>query len=232
MTFPAVPEALAGSSGRRGRFAIFCSERCPAPCPRPRLEDKEGSALGGKLPLPFQNCVPLFPLGHHISGSGTKNLSRFKDGRLSSVELASGGGSTCRRDPLSLGVPPCCASHLLWRLGSGPDFSHDTGVGGRKPHFCVLQPLNSLGPAQRRLCAALAELVTGAAAKQVVVTALLGVLLACWERPSSCLERRVEPAWLAWVLQEPQALLDPEAKHVFGILEQGLAHRRPRRGIC
>lgn len=82
------------------------------------------------------------------------------------------------------------------------------GSGGHKPHFCGLQPLNSLGPAQRRLCAALAELVTGAAAKQVVVTALLGVLLACWERPSSCLERRVEPAWPAWVLQEPQALLD------------------------
>lgn len=83
VTFPAAPKALRGSSTRGGRFATFCSGCCPRwrPCLSPpgraggkwtvRIamaqqstdlgHDKGGNTLGGKLSLPFQNCVPLCP---------------------------------------------------------------------------------------------------------------------------------------------------------------------------
>lgn len=58
------------------------------------------------------------------------------------------------------------------------------------------------------MCAALAELGTGAAAKEVVdMTVFLGVLPAWWDSPTSCLKRRVEPVWPVWFLQEPEPLL-------------------------
>lgn len=52
----------------------------------------------------------------------------------------------------------------------------------------------------------------GAAAKEVVdVTVFLG-----WERPSSCLQRRVEPVWPAWFLQEPEPCWTGWCEQVLG----------------
>lgn len=109
--------------------------------------------------MPFQNCVSL--------PSGPAHLRfRFKDGRVPSAELASGRRQRVPEGPpLVLVVLPCCAQHLLWGHRQRARLHCGCCRVAPKPSLCCLHPLHSLGPAQRSLCAALAELGTGGCCK-------------------------------------------------------------------
>lgn len=95
--------------------------------------------FGRKLIFAFSKLCPSLPPGSSHLRFRDKEPKQFQRWKVVISRVGFGGRQHVPEGPLSLGVPPCCASRLLWGLGSGPDFSHDTGVWGVSPTSVVFR---------------------------------------------------------------------------------------------